>query len=67
MQAVPCLLLDGSWRAGLTDLHDQLLLLRLESRDPRLEPIDLIANRGHVGRLAQVEQAEARGGSDRHQ
>src|SRR5206468_6839013 len=45
----------------------ELLLLGLQVGDPRLERVDLVAERGHVGGLAQVEEAEADGGGDRHQ
>ena len=45
----------------------ELLLLGAQVGDPRLETVDLVAERGDMGRLAQVEEAQAGGGRDRDQ
>ena len=54
-------------RAGLADLEGELLLLGAQVGDLRVEGIDLVAERGDVGGLAQVEEAQAGGGRDRDQ
>jgi hypothetical protein len=51
----------------LADLQHQVLLIRLQGTDLRLEAVDLIAHRRHVARLREVEEGKPGRRGDRGQ